>query len=192
MKLSIKKELTGYDKKREKKIANIKWILRITLLAFSISLLFSFLSESIIPKVNIIVGIVILVLFIILGILFDMIGVAVTASDIVPFNSMSARKVYGAKVAVNLKKNAEKVSSFCNDVIGDVCGIISGSTGAIVAVSLSNILKIDATILTLITMSIIAALTIGGKAAGKSIAINQSNIILYKFAKFIAFFCKNK
>lgn len=192
MKLNIKKELNGYDKKKEKKLANIKWILRITLLAFTISFCFSFLSESIIPKVNIIVGITILIIFILLGIIFDMIGVAVTASDMAPFNSMSARKVYGAKVAVKLKKNAEKVSSFCNDVIGDVCGIISGSTGAIVAVSLANTLKLDVTLVTLIIMSLIAALTIGGKAAGKSLAINQSNYILYKFAKAISIFYKNK
>lgn len=192
MKLNIKKELSGYNKKREKKIANIKWIIKITLLAFIISFSFSFLSELTIPKVNIIVGIIILIIFIFIGIIFDMIGVAVTASDIAPFNSMSARKVYGAKVAVKLKKNAEKVSSFCNDVIGDVCGIVSGSTGAILAVSLSEILNFDATILTLITMAFIASLTIGGKAIGKSYAINQSNYILYKFAKTIAIFYKNK
>ena len=60
--------------------------------------------------------------FIFLGILFDIIGVAVTSSDDKIFHSMSARKVRGAKVAVKFHKNAEKVSSFCCDVVGDICG----------------------------------------------------------------------
>ena len=121
-----------------------------------------------------------------------MIGVAVTSADEKPFHSMSARKVKGANIAVMFKKNADKVSSFCNDVIGDICGIISGSAGVIIATFLANTFEINIFIVTLLVTAIIAALTIGGKALGKSIAINKSNYILYEFSKLVSHFYKKK
>ena len=175
-------------KKKELRKQNYKWILKITLIAFIISLCFSFLSETFIPKVSLILGIIILIIVIMLGIVFDMIGVAVTSADEKPFHSMSARKVKGASVAVMFKKNADKVSSFCNDVIGDICGIVSGSAGVIIATTLSQTLNVNIFVVTLIVTATIAALTIGGKAFGKSIAINKSNYILYEFAKIVSNF----
>lgn len=183
---------TRRKEKQNKKRADWRWIIKITLLAFIISFGFSFTSEMIIPNVNILVGILLVIVFIFLGVLFDMVGVAVTAADEKPFHSMNSRKVKGADVAVKLKKNADKVASFCNDVVGDICGVVSGSAGAIIAISLSNILSIDKFMITLMVTSIIAALTIGGKAIGKSYAMNKSNIILYRFAKTIACFYKIK
>ena len=101
---------------------------------------------------------------------------------------MSARKVKGAKVAVLFKKNADKVSSFCCDVIGDVCGIISGAAGVTITALLISNFQFDLLLTTLIVTGSISALTIGGKALGKSFAINKSNIILYEFAKVVAIF----
>lgn len=174
--------------KANRKMIDYKWIFRIAVLAFIISLLFSFTSEMIIPNVNIVIGIIIVILFIGIGVLFDIIGVAVTSSDEKPFHSMSSRKVRGASIAVNFIKNADKVSSFCNDVIGDICGIVSGSAGVIIAISLSKRTGIDQFVMTLLVTALIASFTIGGKAMGKSVAINKSNIILYKFSQVISFF----
>ena len=53
------------------------WPIIVTILAFFISLLFSFISESIMPSVPILIGIIILITFILIGIIFDMIGVVV-------------------------------------------------------------------------------------------------------------------
>lgn len=178
--------------KKEKKLVDYKWVLKISIIAFTLSIMFSLLSETIMPNVNILVGIIILIAFIALGILFDMIGVSVTAADETPFHSMASRKVRGAKIAVKFKKNADKVSSFCNDVIGDICGIVSGSTGAILALTISNSMNIDPLIVSLFVTAIIAALTIGGKAMGKSIAVNKSNIILYEFSKTVSLFYNPK
>lgn len=188
----MKKEIKKQIQKKEKKLVDYNWIIKITLTAFFISLIFSLISEATIPNVNIITSIIILIIFIIIGIIFDMIGVAVTSSDEEPFHSMSSRKVKGAKTAVKLKKNADKTASFCNDVIGDICGIISGAVGASIASSIAIKFSIPIFISSLIITSIIASLTIGGKAVFKSIAINKSNEILYNFAKFIDLFCKNK
>lgn len=172
--------------KKNKKKNN--WVIIVTILAFFISLFFSFISQVLMPKVNIIIGIIILLFFISLGIIFDMIGVAVTASDEEPLHSMNSKKIKGAKKAVNFKKNADKVSSFCNDVIGDICGIISGSAGVVITTNLSNILNINIFYTGLLVTAIIASLTIGGKAYFKKIAINNSYIIVYKAAKVISFF----
>lgn len=180
------------ERRREKTKANIKWIIEIFVIAFLISLFMSFISEVTLPKVPIYIGILLVIFFILLGVLFDMIGVAVTASNEKVFHSMNSRKVKGADVAVLFKKNAEKVSSFCNDVIGDICGVVSGSAGITIASSLSKLTHFNSLIITLIITALIAALTIGGKAIGKSFAINKADIILYRFSKFISFFYKIK
>lgn len=178
--------------KKEKKLVDYKWIFKISLIAFTLSIVFSLLSETMMPKVNIWIGIVILVLFIGLGILFDMIGVAVTAAEETPFHSMASRKVRGAKIAVKFKKNAAQVSSFCNDVIGDICGIVSGSTGAILSITISSSLNMDPLLTSLLVTALIAALTIGGKAVGKGYAVNKSNVILYEFSKVVSLFYNPK
>lgn len=175
---------------KEKKVVDWKWIITISIVAFLISLLFSFLSEAIIPNAHIVVSVILLIFFIFLGILFDIIGVSVTVADIKTFNSMAAKKVKGANLAVNYIKNANKVSSFMNDVIGDVCGIVSGSTGITVAILISEQFNVSLLIVTIIMTAIISTLTIGGKAIGKSFAINKCNEILYNFVKIVSIFYK--
>lgn len=183
---------TRRKEKKDKAKPDFKWILTIMVLSFVISLVFSFASEMTLPNVPVIVGIIIVILFIFLGIVFDMIGVAVTSADEKPFHSMNARKVPGADVAVKFKKNADKVSSFCNDVIGDICGIVSGSAGAMIALSIADALDTNKFIISLVVTATVASLTISGKAIGKSYAINKSNLILYKFSKSVSYFYKPK
>lgn len=175
-----------------KKKKKNNWPLIVTILAFFISLLFSFISESIMPKVGIIIGIIILIIFILIGIIFDMIGVAVTSSNEEPLHAMSSKKIKGAKKAVSFKKNADKVSSFCNDVIGDICGIISGSAGVTIAIGLSNRFNLNLFLTSLIVTALIAALTIGGKAFCKKIALLNSHKIVYMTAKIISKLEKEK
>lgn len=190
-KLEIEK-FKKQNKKRQIEKSNYKWVIQTTLMAFIISLIFSFISETTIPNVNIYIGIVLVILFILIGIIFDIIGIAVASADVKPFHSMNAKKVKGSDIAVELIKNAAKVSSFCNDVVGDICGIISGSASAIISVIISTTTHINIFVVTLVTTSLIAALTIGGKALGKTFAINKSNIIIYESSKFISYFYKLK
>ena len=176
----------------KKKKSNTKWLITITLLAFIISFVFSLISEITLSKVNLIFGIVILILFIGIGILFDMVGVAVTAGTEGPLHAMSSKKIKGAKTAVSFKKNADKVSSFCNDVIGDICGIISGSVGVTITATISKIYDLDIFWVGLIITAIIASLTIGGKALFKGIAMKNSNKIVYITAKVLSMFEQKK
>ena len=183
--------LVEQTKKREKikkEKVDVKWILTILLLSFVISFTLSFISQMTIPNVSLWIGIIITLLFIGLGVFFDIIGVSVTSADEAIFNSMCSRKVKGANVAVRFKKNADKVSSFCCDVIGDICGIISGAAGTAITVIIANTFDFSLLVTGLVVSAVIASLTIGGKAIGKSFAINKSAIILYEFAKFVSNF----
>lgn len=177
-------------KKKEKRMIQYDWIIKVIFLAFIITMFFSFLCETFLPKVNIYIGILLVIIFIVIGIIFDMIGVAITSADEAPFHSMASRNVKGGKEAIKMIKNASKLSSFCNDVIGDICGIISGTAGVSIALSISNSLNINYFIVCLLVTALIASLTIGGKAIGKSAAINKSNYIIYRFAKLYSFFNK--
>src|SRR5574344_1806476 len=135
---------------KKNKKSNTIWIIKVTLIAFIISIILSSGSEALIPKLNLIGGIIVLLVFIGIGVLFDMIGVAITSADEEPFHAKSSRKVLGASTAVKLLKNAEKVSSFCNDVVGDICGILSGSAGVIITKSIINDLNTNSFITALV------------------------------------------
>ena len=178
-------------KKTDKK-SNSKWLILVTFLAFVISFCLSLVSEIVIPNTFLIVNIILVLIFILLGIIFDIIGVAVTTANDKMFHSMAARKISGVKTSINFIKNKEKVSSFCNDVIGDICGVLSGSAGLAIAIKISNTLNINVLMCTVFMTSIISALTIGGKAMGKKIAVNNSNSIVYKVTKLINLFKKDK
>lgn len=189
MKIKIFKEKYEEQVKKapvNKKKTDKKWLIKIMLIAFVISCLLSLVSELIIPNVYILISIFLILFFIFMGITFDIIGVAVTTADEKIFNSMATKKVRGAKTAVKLIKNREKVSSFCNDVIGDICGVISGSCGLSVAIKLAQILNFDLLMITILLTSFISALTISGKALGKGYAVNKNNAILFNVAKIIS------
>ncbi len=183
-------EVTKRKEKIKKETVDWKWIFIVLILSFFISFGMAFIAEITIPHFEIWLGVIITLLFIFLGIMFDLIGVSVTAADEAVFHSMNSRKVKGASVAVKFKKSADKVSSFFCDVIGDICGIISGAAGTSIALNLINTFHFNALITSILVAAIIASLTIGGKAIGKSFAINKSSIILYEFSKFISNFYK--
>ncbi len=168
-----------------KKLINYSWVLKIVTTAFFLSIFFSLGSELIIPNVNIFIGIIIVLMFITVGIVFDVIGVAVATCDARVLHSLAAKKMKGANIATKLKKNADKVSTICNDVVGDVCGIVSGSAGIFIATSLSQKLNFEYVVVSLLITAIISALTIGGKSLCKTFAIRNSEKIVYNFSKII-------
>lgn len=173
-----------------KKESRFKWIITVLLLSFVLSILMSLGSNVVIPKINIYIGIVIILVFIAISIVFDMIGVAITAAEERPFHSMASKKVKGASHSVLFLKNSDKLASICNDVIGDVCGVVSGSAGVLVANEIADIFDFNLSIVVLVTTAIIASLTITGKALGKSIAIKNSEKITFRVGKVVSIFKK--
>ena len=175
-------------KKERKRTRN--WVIEIFFVTMLVSGSISFLSEEIMANSNIIVAFLILLIIVVIGIIFDIIGVAVTSADEKPFHSMAARKVPGAHEAITLLRNAERVSSICNDVIGDICGVVSGSASATIAAEVLTTMEGFSwpKLVTLTMSAVVAALTVGGKAVGKTFAINSSTTIIHGVGRAIHIF----
>ncbi len=170
------------------------WPVKILVITLFLSLSFSVLSEVLLSNVGIVVSVVVILFLLFVGIVADMIGVATTACSLEPFTAMCSRKVRGAKVAMGLVKNAEKVSSICNDVVGDICGILSGAAGASIAVKfISENMANSIQILIAGTVSaVIAGLTIFGKAMCKKYAITHCTKIVLGVGKCFSIFSRRK
>ena len=180
------------DKKAKKSNNPTRWAIQVFVISVALSAALSFASGEALEGADLIAAFAVLAAFILLGILFDIIGVAVTAADEKPFHSMAARKVPGAREALGLIRRAHKVSSFCNDVVGDICGIISGSTAAVIVLRLQSLLPIRSTALTLAITALVSGLTIGGKALGKTFAITQSTAVLQLVGRILHLFSRHK
>jgi CBS domain containing-hemolysin-like protein len=167
--------------------SNVNWIYKVFLLTFILSIVFSGVSAAITNSFNEIVLFIILLLTILLGIVFDMIGVAFLTSEEASLHARAAQKIAGAKEAIALLKNGTKVSSVCQDVIGDICGIISGSLGAVLTISLVDLFNLPNLLTTIIITAVISSLTVGCKAISKEIASKNSDKIVFTVGKIIHF-----
>lgn len=178
--------------KKKKPIVNKSWVFKISVITFCISNVMGIVSSDI-DKLNIFLAFLVLLLFISIGVVFDFIGIAIATADEKSFHSMAARKIPAGRKAVSLIKNAEKASSFCNDVIGDICGVISGATGAAIAVRLfSGATSTAHFVGNLLLTAAISTLTIGSKAALKGVGMRYSNDVVRVVAKILCFFEFNK
>ena len=154
-----------------------------------LSAFISFLTEITSSAGNIVVTVILLLFIVMAGILFDGIGVAVTSCDITPIVSMASRKVYGAKTAMWLVKNNEKVSSVCNDVVGDIISIISGSCGAAIVIAITvNLNETWQQWLSIGVSALISAVMVGGKAFLKNVAISNSKEFVMFVARIVGVF----
>ena len=161
-----------------------KWIVKVWVVSFLLSAMFSGLSTYL-SDFNVLILIGILLIVIGIGIIFDMIGVATLTAKEAPFHAMNAKKRKGAKECIKLLKNASHVSSICNDVIGDICGIVSGSLGAALTIYLVT-LRMNALLATILVTSLISSLTVGGKAYFKTIAMKNCEKIVLKVGSLLS------
>ena len=162
-----------------KRKTDFKWVIKIVLFSIILSMAFTFASAEALEGAGYILAFAVLLLFILIGIFFDIVGVAVTSASEVPFHSMASHREKGAKEALRLLRNAEKVASMCNDVVGDISGIVSGTTSAIIVTNLTKDISAGNLLLQLVVSGLVAGATIGGKALGKTAAINyNTNIVL--------------
>jgi CBS domain containing-hemolysin-like protein len=172
---------------------SFKWAISIAFITFILAALFSITSNIVLNGVYWTTGLLVVLLIVFIGIFFDMIGIAATAADEVPFHAMASKKIYGSKHAIRLVRNADRVASFCNDVIGDISGIISGTATAIVIFQLAMELQqngsnVSEYVINVLFTSVIASLTVGGKAFGKTLAIRYSKEIIFQVGKLLQFF----
>ena len=180
----LRKEKKG----KEKTARSSHWVLRVFLLSMSISAVMSLFSSAALESTGIVVAVAVLLAFVLLGIVFDIIGFSVTAADPKPFHSMASHRTKGAKQALWLLKNADRVANFCNDVVGDICGIVSGTTAAVIVVQLQETINYENILFSIVITALISGMTIGGKAAGKEFAMKKCTRIVYTTAKVMLFF----
>lgn len=158
----------------------IRWVITIFGVTIVVSGTISLLSDLIMSGSSMPVAFLILLMIIVIGIVFDIVGMAVASADEKPFHSMASRKVPGAQESIMLLRNAERVSSICNDVVGDICGVVSGSASATIAAQiLTNFDFSWPQVVSLLMSALAAGLTVGGKAIGKGIAVSSSTKIVH-------------
>ena len=173
-------------KERQK---TIRWVVTIFLVTILVSSVITLASDVLMANSTMGVAFLILLVIIFVGIVFDIIGMAVASADEKPFHSMAARKVPGAQESIKLLRNAERVSSICNDVVGDICGVVSGSASATIAAQiLVNFEFTWPQVISLAMSALAAGLTVGGKAIGKTFAVNSCTEIVHMVGKVIRSF----
>ena len=158
--------------------STLKWFIQVFTMTFILSIIFSYISTNGVSNLSLIPACLILVLVIATGILFDIIGVAVTVANEEEFHAKATKKVKGSKASIQLIRNAPKVANICADVIGDICGVLSGAISALIAVKITDQFGIRFDIQFMIS-ALVSALTVGGKALGKGVANKNATKIVH-------------
>lgn len=178
------------EKKALEKRKNVRWVIRTFLLTLVLSSIFLIITEQVSEKGNLVLSLVLLVLLIMIGILFDMVGTATASADIEPFVSKAARKDKSAMMAIKILQNAEKVSSFCNDIVGDICGVVSGGCASSIVIILLNNFTLNNFVVSVALSACVSAMTVGGKAIGKTFSMKNSHEIIALVGKVASVFKK--
>ena len=175
------------SKKEKDKQSKQKWVLTVVCLSFGLSVVMSFVTSMFVESAGLLVALLSLIVLVMIGIVTDIIGTAVTSADEQPFIAMASKRIAGAKQALQLIRRAERVSSLLNDVVGDIVGIISGSAGSVIAVYLVS-LGLKSAVASMLITAFTSAFMIGGKAYGKGLAIANSSRIVLTVGRVMAFF----
>ena len=178
-------------KKEDAKRSKRRWILIVVCLSFGLSLIMSLLTSVFMESAGLFMALVTLLVLVSLGIITDIIGVAVTAAPEQPFIAMASKRIAGAKQALRLVRKAERVSSLLNDVVGDIVGIVSGSAGSVIAIYLVS-LGMKSAVASMFIAAFTSAFMIGGKAYGKGIAVENSETIVLTVGRMMAMFEKKR
>ena len=188
----VKRKIPQLDGGRHTAIrrVHVRWAAKILLWTFVITIALSASSTEVLGSVGFLPAAFIMVVFILLGVVFDIIGLAVATAVEKPFHSMSARRVDGAVQALWLLRRAEKVSSVCNDMVGDICGIVTGATSVVLASRVASDLAISIVVTQLTAAALAAALTVGGKSLGKVLALRHNTRIVHRLGRIILAFSK--
>ena len=166
------------SEKTKKENSELKWFVTVFVTTFILSIVFSYISTNAISSLELFPATLILILTIFIGILFDIIGVAVTVAKEEELHAKASKKIQGAKTSIKLIRNSSKVSNICADVIGDICGVLSGSISALITIKMTERFGLNFD-LQFIISAIVASLTVGGKAIGKGIAKRNSTKIVH-------------
>lgn len=168
-------------------VHSLRWAIFISIATFFLAAIFSVTATAVMDGATAAIGVLIVFLLIANGIFFDIMGLAAAAATETPLHAMASEKVKGARHAISIVRNADRFSNFCNDVIGDISSVISGAAGAAVVIKLISGFQQNGdwfeTVVTIAFSATVSALTVGGKALGKSVAIHYANHIVLWIGK---------
>jgi len=179
-------------KKKHRMPPWLAWGLGVLLLSFVLTVIFSFLTEISVKNSPAYICVIVLLVLLVLNISCDVLANAIISCDPEAFHAMASRKIKGAKRAVSFCRNASKLGSIFADVIGDICGIVSGAAGTALIVHFAVSGTTYELIVSIGVSAVIGALTVGGKAIFKHFAIKFNKQIVFGFAKFTTIFKKEK
>ena len=179
------------SKKEKTKQSQQRWVATVVCLSFVLSVVMSLLTSLFVESAGLFVALISLIVLVSIGIITDVVGTAVTSAVEQPFIAMASKRILGAKQALRLIRQAERVSSLLNDVVGDIVGIISGSAGSVIAVYLVS-KGMQSAVASMLITAFTSAFMIGGKAYGKGIAISNSEKIVLWVGRLMAIFEKKK
>jgi len=153
-------------------------IVGVLITTFLLATVFSLLSESVLRTTTVLLAGIVVLAIVLVGILSDIIGLAAATADQSPLNAMAAKRVPGARQALRVIRNAPRMATIFNDLVGDICGTVSGAAGAAIVFQLGQTRPtLDEGVATVLLVAVIAAVTVGGKAMGKSVAIYRADQI---------------
>lgn len=164
------------------------YIVFVSVFSAILAILFFWVSQLLAEKLeSLILSFVFLTLIILSGIIADIVGVSVTAATEAPFHAKATKKIAGAQEGVYLIRNADRVANIMNDVVGDIAGTVSGALGIALALQImAHWRDAGQLFLNLAITAFIAALTVGGKAAGKKIALSHANDVVFWVGRVLA------
>ena len=163
------------------------YIILVSGISFGLAILFFWLSSLLAEKMqSILLSVIFLTAIILVGILADILGVSVTAASEVPLHAKAAKRIHGASEGVYLIRNADRVANLTGDVVGDIAGTVSGALGiALVAQIIIYTKNIQELTLNILLTAAIAALTVGGKAIGKWVALTYAEEVVFLTGKVL-------
>lgn len=175
---------------------SLRWSVGIGMITALIAMVLSLSSTTLMKDFSWQGGMIVLLIIIGIGIIFDMLGIAAAAAKEQPFHAMAAKKIPGSKEAIGIVRRADQFSNFCNDVVGDISGVISGAAALVVIASIMRSAPSWQEItwledgLNVFLVSLISAVTVGGKALGKSLSIHFANQIIFQVGRIFFFINK--
>lgn len=182
-------------RKKNKKRSKYSWLIwgiSVFFMSFALTVVFSFITEVAVKDSAAAICVTVLLVLLVLNIGCDVLANAIISCSPESYHAMASKKIKGAKRAVTLCRNSEKLSSIFADVIGDICGIVSGAAGTALVVHIAVAGTTGELIASIGVSAAIGAFTVGGKAIFKNFAIKFNRQIVFGFAKFTTFFKRER
>ncbi len=155
---------------------------RFAVLAFVLALVVTWPAQSAALGWPALGAVLIVLLIILLGVVFDIVGVAATRAHETPFHARSASKRPGARKAIRLVREADRVATFCSDVVGDIAGTLSGALAAGLALRAA---PAERGIGAILAVALVSAVTIGLKSAAKGLAVREADAIVWLVGRIL-------